>query len=76
MGRVLARQKPPATECTEHRIYIIRKQKVMISTHLATLYEVEPRVLMQAVKRNLERFPRDFMFHLTAKEWRHLKSHL
>ena len=40
----------------------------MLSTHLAELYEVEPRVLVQAVKRNIERFPGDFMFQLTWEE--------
>ena len=52
----------------ESRIYLIRGQKVMLSTHLAELYEVEPRVLVQAVKRNIERFPGDFMFQLTWEE--------
>jgi len=45
----------------------------MLSTHLAELYEVEPRVLVQAVKRNIERFPGDFMFQLTAKEFADLR---
>lgn len=46
----------------------------MLSTHLAELYEVEPRVLVQAVKRNIDRFPDDFMFQLTAAEFENLKS--
>ncbi len=46
----------------------------MLSTDLARLYGVEPRTLVQAVKRNVERFPQDFMFHLTRDEWRNLKS--
>jgi len=46
----------------ESQIFLIRGQKVMLSVHLAELYEVEPRVLIQAVKRNIERFPEDFMF--------------
>lgn len=46
----------------------------MLSTHLAELYEVEPRVLVQAVKRNVARFPDDFMFHLTREEFQNLKS--
>jgi hypothetical protein len=46
----------------------------MLSTHLAELYEVEPRVLVQAVKRNIERFPEDFMFQLSAEEFASLKS--
>ena len=55
-------------------IYGMRGHKVMLSADLARLYQVEPRVLVQAVKRNLERFPQDFMFPLTPKEFRHLKS--
>ena len=47
----------------------------MLSPHLAKLYEVEPRALIQAVKRNLERFPKDFVFLLTNKEVTILKSH-
>ena len=58
----------------ERKIHIIRAQKVILSTDLATLYGVEPRVLVQAVKRNINRFPRDFMFQLTAAETRNLKS--
>lgn len=52
----------------EQRIFLFRGQKVMLSPHLAILYGVEPRVLLQAVKRNRERFPDDFMFQLSAKE--------
>ena len=48
----------------------------MLSTHLAALYNVEPRALVQAVKRNRERFPGDFMFQLTAAEWVNLKSQI
>ena len=48
----------------------------MLSTHLAALYNVEPRTLVQAVKRNRERFPGDFMFQLTAAEWKNLKSQI
>ena len=58
----------------ERKIHIIRAQKVILSTDLATLYRVEPRVLVQAVKRNINRFPRDFMFQLTVAEARNLKS--
>lgn len=57
------------------RILLLREQRVMLSGDLAALYAVEPRVLMQAVKRNLERFPEDFMFQLTPGEWHNLKSH-
>lgn len=52
----------------ESRIFFIRGQKVMLDADLAELYGVETRVLNQAVKRNLERFPEDFMFQLTATE--------
>ena len=48
----------------------------MLSFHLAQLYGVETRVLVQAVKRNLERFPQDFMFQLTSEEWHNLKSQI
>jgi len=48
----------------------------MLSTHLAELYGVEPRVVVQAVKRNIERFPKHFMFQLTATEFKNLKSQI
>jgi hypothetical protein len=64
------------TERVEHRIVVIRGQKVLLSTDLAELYEVAPRVLMQAVKRNQERFPADFMFQLTRSEFANLKSQI
>ncbi len=63
-------------ERIEKHIYFIRQQKVMLSTDLAALYEVEPRVLVQAVKRNIERFPEDFMFQLSEKEFADLKSQI
>jgi hypothetical protein len=52
----------------ERKILLIRGQKVMLSIHLAELYEVETRVLNQAVKRNINRFPEDFMFQLNDSE--------
>jgi hypothetical protein len=58
----------------ERSILSIRAQKVMLSTDLADLYEVAPRVLVQAVKRNRSRFPTDFMFQLTRSECANLKS--
>jgi hypothetical protein len=58
----------------EQLIFIVRGQRVMLSTHLAELYEVEPRALVQAVKRNADRFPSDFMFILTYQELANLKS--
>ena len=58
----------------EERIYHLRGDRVMLSTDLARLYQVAPRVLVQAVKRNVDRFPKDFMFQLTSAEFRNLKS--
>lgn len=55
-------------------ILLIRGQKVMLDSDLAALYQVETRVLIQAVKRNLERFPEDFMFQLTREEFDALRS--
>ena len=49
-------------EIIEKRIYFIRGQKVMLDKDLAELYDVETRILNQAVKRNIKRFPADFMF--------------
>jgi len=63
-------------EFIESKIFLIRGQKVMLSTHLAELYEVEPRALVQAVKRNIERFPEDFMFQLNPEEFASLKSQI
>lgn len=53
----------------ESRMFINRGQKVMLSMHLAELYEVEPRILVRAVKRNTERFPEGFMFQLNTEEF-------
>ena len=58
----------------QSKIYEIRGQKVMLDFDLAEMYEVETRVLNQAVKRNIERFPDDFMFQLTAEEWQKMSS--
>jgi hypothetical protein len=55
-------------EIIERKIYLIRGHKVMLDRDLAELYEVETRVLNQAVRRNLERFPEDFMFALSREE--------
>ncbi|MCL2791904.1 MAG: ORF6N domain-containing protein [Spirochaetaceae bacterium] len=56
-------------------IYEIRGQKVMLDSDLAKLYEVEVKALNRAVKRNAKRFPDDFMFQLSNKEWENLKCH-
>lgn len=57
------------------KIFSIRGRNVMLSPHLAELYQVEARALNQAVKRNSDRFPPDFMFQLTREEFENLKSH-
>jgi hypothetical protein len=60
----------------ERRILLIRKQRVMLSDDLALLYGVETKALNRAVKRNIERFPDDFMFQLTSQEWADLKCQI
>ncbi len=55
-------------EIIERRIYYIRGRKVMLDHDLASIYQITTKVLNQAVKRNLKRFPPDFMFRLTAQE--------
>lgn len=60
----------------QNKIYEIRGQKVMLDRDLAELYGVETRVLNQAVKRNLERFPEDFMFQLSDTEVEDWKSQI
>lgn len=61
-------------ESIENKIYVIRGQKVMLDKDLAWLYEVETKNLNKAVKRNIERFPEDFMFQLTKEEFENLIS--
>lgn len=58
----------------QNKIYEIRGCKVMLDSDLAELYQVETRVLNQAVKRNIDRFPEDFMFQLTSQEWNNMSS--
>jgi len=62
------------TDDIEQRIFLIRRRKVMIDSHLAELYQVPTKVLNQAIKRHEKRFPRDFMFRLTPEEVGSLKS--
>ena len=59
-----------------NKIYIIRGMKVMLDKDLAELYAVETKVLKQAVKRNVNRFPNDFMFQLTLGEFKNLRSQI
>ena len=60
----------------ERRIFVIRGQKVMVDSDLADLYRVPTKVFNQAVKRNLNRFPKDFMFRLSGKEMEILRSQI
>ena len=60
----------------QQKIYAIRGQKVMLDFDLAELYEVETRALNQAVKRNIDIFPGDFMFQLSRTEWENMSSQI
>src|SRR5579875_2050459 len=60
----------------QNRIYEIRGERVMLDFDLAALYEVPTKVLNQAVKRNIKRFPKDFMFRLTPAEWKVMQSQI
>jgi phage regulator Rha-like protein len=63
-------------EMIENKIYLLRGQKVMLDSDLAALYEVETRTLIQAVKRNISRFPSDFMFQLNFQDVAALRSQI
>jgi hypothetical protein len=63
-------------ERIESRIFLIRGQKVMLDQHLAEMYGVKTKVLTQAVKRNPDRFPKDFMFQLNRAEADNLRSQI
>ncbi len=58
----------------QHHILCVRGEKVMLDAHLAILYGVQTRALIQAIKRNIDRFPIDFMFQLTHTECQNLRS--
>lgn len=60
-------------QAIQNRIYEIRGERVMLDRDLAALYETETKALNLAVKRNIKRFPKDFMFQLTAMEWESLR---
>ena len=64
------------TQFIQQKIFEIRGQKVMLDFDLAALYEVETRVFNQAVRRNIDSFPEDFMFRLTKKEWSSMRSQI
>ena len=63
----------PAEKITS-KIFLIRKEKILLDSDLAELYGVETKVLIQSVKRNLKRFPSDFMFQLSRQEFKNLRS--
>ena len=60
----------------QQRIFEVRGLKIMFDFDLAELYQVETRVLNQAIKRNIESFPKDFMFRLTKEEWQDMSSQI
>ena len=69
-------QEESNIEVIKHRIYEVRGLRVMLDRDLAELYNVETRALNQAVKRNIDRFPDDFLFRLNKNEWTLLKSQI
>jgi len=71
---MVSKQSVIPVERIEKAILLIRNQKVMLDTDLATLYGVDTKVLVQAVKRNIDRFPQDFMFQLSQEEFAILRS--
>lgn len=73
-GQGMAASSFLSHEVIVRKIYLIRGKKVMLDRDLAELYEVETRVLNQAVRRNLDRFPDDFMFPLSRTEIRNLSQ--
>jgi hypothetical protein len=75
LSKKLDKKERALLELIERHVFFIRGRKVMLSTHLADLYEIEPRALIQALKRNKARFPEQlFVFQLTALEFSALKS--
>src|SRR2546423_11322921 len=75
-ARKSAKAQSSILPAIEKRIFLLRGHRVMLSFDLAALYGVEPKALVQAVKRNIDRFPEDFMFQLTDQEFRDLKSQI
>ena len=72
----IVKKEPVNVEDIKHRIFEVRGMRVMLDRDLAELYGVETRALNQAVKRNMERFPEDFMFTLTEQELEDWKSQI
>ena len=75
-GKELLLRKQMELVIIQKKIFEIRGQRVMLDFHLAELYGVETRVLVQAVKRNLKRFPLRYMFQLNKEEFRVLMSQI
>jgi len=65
-----------SSEIVTSKIYIIRNEKVMLDRDLAALYNVQTKVLIQSVKRNIKRFPGDFMFQLSKEEFENWRSQI
>lgn len=65
----MAKEMKISDELVINKIHLIRGQKVILDRDLAELYQVKTSVLNQSVRRNIERFPKDFMFQLTEKEF-------
>lgn len=63
-------------ETIDNKIHVLRNQKVMFDFDLALLYEIETKRLKEAVRRNIERFPEDFMFELTKEEFDNLRTQI
>ena len=76
MEQKMATKATVLADRIEQRIFLLRGQKVMLSADLAHLYNVEPRALVQAVKRNLESFTADFTYQLNDDEFRSLTSQI
>ena len=70
------RASPVPTEQIGRSIFVLRAHRVLLDEHLAALYGVQTRVLIQAVKRNRARFPEDFVFQLNTAEWAALRSQI
>ena len=74
VSKLTAKQALIEYEIVVSKIAVVRGQRVMFAQDLAALYGVETKVLMQAVRRNMDRFPEDFLFQLTNQEFTNLKS--
>lgn len=76
MNKKLSKNIPLSLQTIDHVIYMIRGQRVMLDEDLAKIFGVETRVLNQAISRNKDRFPDDFMFQLSDKEFSNLTSQI